>query len=159
MSTDRTYDTETMAELCVRQGRLGEAIAIYRTLADTAADDAGRARARGRLRTLEASRQPLGDAEVPAADVPLPEAPGVAVHVGDDQITVAWSLPPETTAPAVELLVIARTPSGIETVKKTIPLAAASGRLGLAAAGLHSALAAAGSVALGRFVPLVRSRR
>ena len=29
------YETETMAELCARQGRLQEAVAIYRRLLDT----------------------------------------------------------------------------------------------------------------------------
>ena len=33
MTTDHLYETETMAELCARQGRLGEAISIYRALA------------------------------------------------------------------------------------------------------------------------------
>ena len=37
------FDTETMAELCVKQGLAGEALAIYRRLADatTDADRAG----------------------------------------------------------------------------------------------------------------------
>ena len=32
------FDTETMAELCVKQGLTGEALAIYRRLADGDAD-------------------------------------------------------------------------------------------------------------------------
>ena len=33
------FDTETMAELCVKQGLTGEAVAIYRRLAATTRDD------------------------------------------------------------------------------------------------------------------------
>ena len=36
MSTDHLYETETMAELCARQGRIGEAISIYRSLGESA---------------------------------------------------------------------------------------------------------------------------
>jgi len=38
MSMEHLYETETMAELCARQGRLSEAIAIFRELAETATD-------------------------------------------------------------------------------------------------------------------------
>jgi hypothetical protein len=38
MSMEHLYETETMAELCSRQGRLSEAISIFRELAETAAD-------------------------------------------------------------------------------------------------------------------------
>jgi hypothetical protein len=71
MSMEHLYETETMAELCARQGRLSEAIAIFRELAETAADSATRARARARLDTLEASWQPLRVAEVPPCGLGL----------------------------------------------------------------------------------------
>lgn len=156
-TADRIYETETMAELCARQGRLTEAIAIYRRLAAESSDASLRARCRGRLAMLEATWRPLRDVEVPAADIALPEAPGVAVQVGDDQITVAWALASDTTSAALDLLIIQRAASGVETQKKTIPLDALAGRLGLAAPGVHSALAAVGSIVEGRFVPLARS--
>jgi hypothetical protein len=71
---------------------------------------------------------------------------------------VAWSLPVDTAAPALDVLLLTRTPSGIETSKRTIPVATPSGRLGLFTPAIHSALAAAGSLAASRFIPLARSR-
>jgi hypothetical protein len=158
MSMEHLYETETMAELCARQGRLTEAIAIFRELAETAGDESARARAKARLATLEASWQPLRVAEIPPADVPLPSPPGVSVLVGEDQVTVAWALPSETSAPALDVLVLQRTPGGIDPQKKLLPLPQTSGRIGLLLPGVHSALAAAGTVRDGRFVPLARSR-
>jgi hypothetical protein len=157
MSMEHLYETETMAELCARQGRLSEAIAIFRELAETAADSATRARARARLDTLEASWQPLRVAEVPPADLALPAIPGVALLLGEDQVTVAWALPPETNSPALDVLVLQRTPGGIDPQKKLLPLTETSGRIGLLLPGVHSALAAAGTIREGRFVAIVRS--
>jgi hypothetical protein len=116
-----------------------------------------RARATTRLHTLQASWQPLRVAEVPPADVALPAIPGVSLVLGEDQVTVAWALPPETNSPALDVLVLQRTPSGIDPQKKLLPLTATSGRIGLLLPGLHSALAAAGTLREGRFVPIVRS--
>ena len=157
MSMEHLYETETMAELCARQGRLSEAIAIFRELAETAADSATRARARARLDTLEASWQPLRVAEVPPADLALPAIPGVALLLGEDQVTVAWALPPETNSPALDVLVLQRTPGGIDPQKKLLPLTETSGHIGLLLPGVHSALAAAGTIREGRFVAIVRS--
>jgi hypothetical protein len=157
MTSDHLYETETMAELCARQGRLGEAISIYRALADGSADAGTRARAQSRLATLEATWQPLREAEVPPADIPLPGTPGVAVQVGEDQVTVAWALPAETTPLALDVLVLQRTGSGIDAQKKLLPVETPSGRLGLLVPGVHSVVAAAGTVRAGRFVPLARS--
>jgi hypothetical protein len=154
---DHPYQTETMAELCARQGRIGEAIGIYRHLTGAMTDGAHRARLQRRLATLEARWHPDGEREATPADVPLPRAPGVAVVIGDEQITVAWNLDPGTLAPALDLLLLARTNSGIEAVKRIVPLTAASGRLGLATPAIHSAAAAAGSLVDGRFLPLARS--
>jgi hypothetical protein len=157
MNADHIYQTETMAELCARQGRIGEAIGIYRRLTDAVTDTTLRARLQRRLATLEARWQP-SDREVAPADVPLPATPGVSVLVGDEQITVAWSLPVDTAAPALDLLLLTRTPSGIEADKRTVPLSAPTGRLALFTPGVHSATAAAGSLAGLRFIPLARSR-
>jgi hypothetical protein len=157
MSMEHLYETETMAELCARQGRLSEAIAIFRELAETAADSATRTRARARLDTLEATWQPLRVAEVPPADLALPAIPGVALLLGEDQVTVAWALPPETNSPALDVLVLQRTPGGIDPQKKLLPLTETSGHIGLLLPGVHSALAAAGTIREGRFVAIVRS--
>jgi hypothetical protein len=158
-TADTIYETETMAELCARQGRIGEAIHIYRRLAETVADASVRARCLSRLGKLEATWQPLRDVEAPPADIPIPQAPGVTVQVGDDQVTIAWALPPGVSAPAVDLFLVQRTPAGIETSKKILPLETWSGRMGLVTPAIHSALAAAGTIVEGRFVPLARSPR
>jgi hypothetical protein len=157
MTTDHLYETETMAELCARQGRIGEAISIYRSLGESADNPATRTRAQARLATLESTWQPLRETEVPPADIPLPPEPGVAVLVGEDQITVAWALPADTAPLALDILVMQRTAAGIDAQKKLLPLATATGRLGLAVPSVHSAVAAAGTVREGRFVALARS--
>jgi hypothetical protein len=159
MNPDTIYETETMAELCARQGRVGEAIDIYRRLADSLSDAALRARIERRLDTLQATWRPPRQIDVRPADVAIPTAPGVAVVVGDDQVTIAWALPLGTVSPAVDLLLLQRTPTGIETVKQTLPLDGPSGRLAVAAPAVHSAVAAVGPVMGGRFVPLARSPR
>jgi hypothetical protein len=87
----------------------------------------------------------------------LPPIPGVSLLLGDDQVTVAWALPPETSSPALDVLVLQRTPAGIDPQKKLLPLTETSGRIGLLLPGVHSALAAAGTIREGRFVPIVRS--
>ena len=157
MTTDHLYETETMAELCARQGRLSEAISIYRGLTESAPDAATRTRARARLATLESTWQPLREIEVPPADIALPGVPGVAVLVGEDQVTIAWALPDDTTPLALDVLVMQKTHAGIDAQKKLLPVATASGRLGLAVPAVHSAVVAAGTVRAGRFVALART--
>jgi len=151
------YETETMAELCARQGRPGEAVAIYRRLCDTHPHAERKARWLDRLQAL-AGAAGRADAEMVPADIPLPKAPGVAVAANDDGVTIAWSLAPETPAPTLELFLIQRTPAGVETGKRTVALAAPAGRLAFAVPALHSALAAVGRREGDRFVPLARSR-
>jgi hypothetical protein len=158
MTSDHLFETETMAELCARQGRLSEAISIYRSLAESAADASTRTRAQARLSSLESTWQPLRETEVPPADLALPAVPGVTVLVGEDQITLAWALPSDTSPLALDLLVLQKTGAGIEAQKKLLPLATPSGRLGLAVPAVHSAVAAAGTVSNGHFVPLARSQ-
>jgi hypothetical protein len=87
----------------------------------------------------------------------LPAIPGVALLLGEDQVTVAWALPPETNSPALDVLVLQRTPGGIDPQKKLLPLTETSGHIGLLLPGVHSALAAAGTIREGRFVAIVRS--
>ena len=157
MTTDHLYETETMAELCARQGRIGEAISIYRALGESGPDLAARTRAKGRLTALESTWQPLRETEVPPADIPLPSPPGVAVLVGEDQVTIAWALPEDTAPLALDVLVLQKTAAGIDAQKKLLPLETASGRIGLAVPSVHSAIAAAGTVRAGRFVALAQS--
>lgn len=159
MSASELYETETMAELFARQGRLGEAIDIYRRLTDAGAAPEARKRWKIRLGQLEARWQPGRVTEAPPADVPLPPAPGVTVLASEDQVTVAWALPGHVQPVTIELMLIQRTPAGIETIKKSLSVENTAGRLGLSAPGIHSALAAVGTTSDGRFVPLARSVR
>jgi hypothetical protein len=157
--TDDIFETETMAELCARQGRLGEAVTIFRHLLASAPRSPARARWQARLAELESHWQPAGEGEVAPADIPLPPVPGVNVQTTEDAVTVAWALPASTPAPALEVFFVQRTPGGIETTKRTLPLDSPSGRRGFAVPGLHSAIAAAGTLVEGRFVPVARSGR
>lgn len=154
MNTDHLYETETMAELCARQGRIGEAITIFQELLSKVTESEPRARFEARLATLESAWQPLRESRLPPADIPLPATPGTAVLVSEDQLTIAWSLPKDVGPLALEVLALQRSPSGIEVQKKLLPLSVASGRIGLELPGLHSAIAAAGTLRDGCFVPL-----
>jgi len=87
----------------------------------------------------------------------LPAEPGVAVLVADDQVTIAWALPADTTPLALDLLVLQKSDTGIDAQKKLLPLASPSGRIGLSVPAVHSAIAAGGTVRAGRFVALARS--
>jgi septum site-determining protein MinC len=60
------FATETMAELCARQGRTGDAVAIYRRLLGGAVDEERRSRWAARLAVLEqaaAARPPAADGD------------------------------------------------------------------------------------------------
>jgi hypothetical protein len=120
-------------------------------------DAATRTRAQARLTTLESTWQPLRETEVPPADIPLPTLPGVAVLVADDQVTIAWSLPTDTTPLALDVLVLQKSSTGIDAQKKLLPVDLPSGRIGLSVPSVHAAIAAAGTVRAGRFVALARS--
>jgi hypothetical protein len=155
---DELYETETMAELCARQGRPGEAVTIYRRLCESHPGAARKARWLERLLALE-GQAGRGDREMAPSEIPLPATPGVAVAANDDGVTVAWSLAPETPEPTLELFLIQRTPTGVETGKRTLPLASHAGRVAFAVPALHSALAAVGRREGDRFVPIARSPR
>jgi septum site-determining protein MinC len=68
------FATETMAELCARQGRFADAAAIYRRLLDGALDDEKRARWSARLEALAGAPERAAAAAPPPAppDTPLP---------------------------------------------------------------------------------------
>ncbi len=159
MSENELYETETMAELFARQGRLGEAIAIYRRLAGLPAAPDVQARWKARLSKLEARWQPGRVTESPPMEIPLPVAPGVSVLASEDQVTVAWALPPDAGQACLEIVLIQRTAAGIETLKRSVAVDTPAGRVGLAVPGLHSAIAAVGRTTGGHFVPLARSAR
>ena len=163
------FETETMAELCARQGRLSEAVAIYRRLVDAQLPDQQRpprgpererrSRWADRLQALEKAWGYAAGEELEPELIPLPNPPGVAVSASDDSVTVAWALAPATPEPTLELLLIQKTPSGVETSKRAIRLDEPAGRIAFAVPALHSALAAVGRKQGDRFVPLARSRR
>ena len=156
------YETETMAELCARQGRLQEAVAIYRRLLDTHPGGSEQHVARwntppGRSGAGLGPRRRRGDRARPHPPARRPRV--VHLTANDDSVTVAWALPAGQPHPTLELFLIQRTPSGVETSKRRLPLPTPSGRVAFAVPALHTALAAVGRLQGDRFVPLARSRR
>ena len=139
------FDTETMAELCVRQGLIDQAIGIFQRLAE-GADDAG-VRLRYETRISDLSQDP--------ALAPI-EIPGLRVTEKDDAVEIEWRLAPETPTPTLQVLLMRRGPDGIETEPRSLPLAAPHGRTVFAIANLCGVRAAAGRLDGGAFVPLVR---
>jgi hypothetical protein len=139
------FDTETMAELCVRQGLVDQAITIYQRMAITADDAHLRRRYQERIVALE--QRP---------DFAPLETPGLRIHAGDGEVSVEWRLPTETTEAALQLLLLRRTPQGIEAEKRTIPVASPHGRTTVVASDLHSVRAAAGRLVGEMFVPIIR---
>jgi hypothetical protein len=140
-----TFDTETMAELCVRQGLTDQAIGIFRRLAEVADDPGIRRRYEARLSEL---------AHDPAV-API-ETPGLRVTEREGDVEIEWRLPPEIPSPTLQVLLLRRGPEGIETDPRTLPLAGTQGRTNLAAPNLCGVRAAAGRLVEGSFVPLVR---
>jgi hypothetical protein len=139
------FDTETMAELCVRQGLVDQAITIYQRMATTADDAHLRRRYQERIVALE--QRP---------DFAPLETPGLRIHAGDGEVSVEWRLPTDTTAAAVQLLLLRRTPQGIQAEKRTIPVESPHGRTTVVASDLHSVRAAAGRLVGEMFVPIIR---
>ena len=111
------FDTETMAELCVRQGLIDQAIGIFRRLAEVA-DDA-------RIRLRYETR--ISDLAQDASLAPI-EVPGLRVTEKDDTVEIEWRLAPETPTPTLQVLLMRRGPDGIETDPRSLPLAAPHGR-------------------------------
>lgn len=153
------FETETMAELCARQGRLGEAVAIYDRLLTLAMEPATRVRFSDRRDELAALHRAQGGGAQTISDLPIPGAPGVLATVGDGEALLAWAVPAGTTNTLLEVLLVFRSPSGVETERRAVPIATTTGRLALPAPGLHSVVAAVGVERQGVFVPLARSPR
>ncbi len=139
------FETETMAELCLKQGLIDQAIDIFRRLAEAAEDPETRRRCEARLSAL--AREP--------SVVPL-ETPGLRVSERADSVEIEWRLPPETRAPALQLLLLRQTPEGIAADPRTLPVTAADGRLIVPVSNLRGVRAAAGRLEGDAFIPLAR---
>jgi len=175
------FETETMAELCVKQGLFRDALAIYRRLLLVAPDADARERRERRIAEIELRlgiEQPRAPRSIAAAPAPPAVAPAAAVSAGaavaplpidlalpgiqarrDEgahEVTLEWRLPDDTRAPALQILVLRREPGGIAAERRTVPLDQAAGQLKLPLDGVHSVRAAAGRLDGDRFVPLAR---
>lgn len=146
------FETETMAELCLRQGHRDEALDIYRRLRDRTPAGAARKRLDERVRFIEGAAPPAAARPVPP---PLP-LPGVRTRQSGDQLVVEWRLPRQTPAPALEILLVTAGEAGVTTERRAIELQNDAGQLELRVRGLHSARAAAGTRGSSGFVPLAR---
>lgn len=154
------FETETMAELCARQGRVGEALAIYEhLLGQGGGTSTDRARWASRREQLAGAFAAQGGKLASLDDLALPDPPGVRAQASEGVALFAWALPETVEAPVLEVLLILRTGGGVETARRRLTLTDNVGRLSLPAPGLHSALAAVGTLTGGRFVPLARSPR
>jgi hypothetical protein len=149
------FETETMAELCIKQGLLAEGVDIYRRLLRGAPDEMTRARRRRRLAELERELRTPGGARPSPPPVPV-EEPALTARQESEGLVIEWSLPAALRAPALQLLLLTRTKAGIAAETRTLHLEAPRGRTTVAAPTLHSFRAAAGHLDGERFIPLVR---
>jgi hypothetical protein len=139
------FETETMAELCVKQGLIEQAIDIFRRLAESAADERSRRRYEARLSEL---------AHGPGV-APL-ETPGLRITERGEAVQIEWRLPKHVASPALELLLLRHGPDGIVADRRKLALPAPSGTMSVPAPGLQHARAAAGRAEGDVFVPMVR---
>ena len=171
---DNPFETETMAELCVRQGHRDEGLAIYRRLLGRAADAAARERLGARVALLEvepgltggptpppATGLPVGERLERGRPTPLMEA-GLRATIAGAELLIDWRLPaephPREPQPReLEVLLVLRTATGVATETRSLRLEGETGRLTLHVEGLHSARAAAGYRRDNRFIPLLRA--
>jgi hypothetical protein len=151
------FETETMAELCVKQGLVTEALGMYRRLVDGAPDAATRARRAARLAELERVARGAADVRADAPGAPVgPNEPTLTLVRRGDALIFSWALPPETRAPTLQLLLVRRGEDDVETETRTVALGAARGTTTIDAPGLHSLRAAVGWLDGARFVPIAR---
>lgn len=152
------FETETMAELCLKQGLVRDALIIYRRLLAAAVDEGTRARRAQRITELELRdiRPHAVPTEPPATDIRARVQAWLAARSDDRQVTFDWQLPAGTPVPALQILVLRREETGISAERRTVRLPDAEGTLSLPIARIHSLRAAAGRLEGDRFVPLVR---
>jgi hypothetical protein len=151
------FETETMAELCLRQGHRNESLAIYRRLLARAADEPTRVRLGARLSAIQTDPSAGTGAAPPVTPSPLTE-PGVRTTAAGDALSIEWKLPPALPRPrTLELLIVLRTSAGVATQNRSLPLESDTGRCDLQIPGLHSARAAVGYHREGHFIPTLRA--
>lgn len=152
------FETETMAELCLKQGLVRDALIIYRRLLAAAVDESTRTRRAQRIAELELrdSGPHAVPNEPPASDIRARLQAWLAARVDVRQVTFDWQLPAGTRVPALQILVLRREETGISAERRTVRLPDAEGTLSLPIARIHSLRAAAGRLEGDRFVPLVR---
>jgi septum formation inhibitor MinC len=129
------FGTETMAELCARQGRLGEAIKIYQRLLSQSPAPDKQARWTDRCKSLERARAHAPDLILPdlprpieTAPEPAPAAAATAPGAGldDHDITVVEPEPKEAPVASAEP---ARAPSEAPVAVPSPPVAASTSRV------------------------------
>ena len=143
------FDTETMAELCVKQGLTAEAVSIYRRLAAATSD-------LDKRRLYEARIGALAHPALEPSDITPMETPDLRVARRGDEVEIEWRLPSDVGTPALQMLVLRRTPDGIVAEPRTVELGSTDGRTVVDVPGLHSLRVAAGRLRDGRFIPIVR---
>lgn len=164
-SRENPFETETMAELCLRQGHRSESLAIYRRLLARASDEPTRARLATRLTTIQTDPS-AGTGAVAAPSVvpsspPAPAAltePGLRATAAGEALSIEWKLPPTLRQRTLELLVVVRTSAGVATETRSLSLESDTGRCELHIPGLHSARAAVGYHRDNRFIPTLRAQ-
>ena len=140
------FETETMAELCLRQGHHEEAVAIYRGLWERSDYPNQRNRLSERLLALGS----------PVAEDAL-LTPGIRLTQRASQILVSWRLPATVVIPAMEILLVRRAPEGITTESRFVKLESNEGTVVLDVDDVVLARAAVGHRDGGVFIPLVRA--
>jgi len=163
---ENPFETETMAELCVRQGHGEEGLAIYRRLLGRAADAAARERLGARVARLESAllASEPGSAARPAqrdeaGQAAPPSQPGLRAAIDGHRLIIDWRLPAAEPRPReLQVLLVMRAATGVTTETRSLRLDAQSGRIQLQVEGLHSARAAAGHRRDDRFVPILRTQ-
>ena len=124
INQDTLYETETMAELYATQGRLQEAIAIYRRLLDGHPDSDRCAHWIERLEALEQSWGHAAGEEIEPEPIPLARPARRDGEGEDDSVTVAWSLPPADARAGAGAAAHPETATGVETTRRSLRLEA-----------------------------------
>jgi hypothetical protein len=84
------------------------------------------------------------------------ETPELRVVRRGDEVEIEWRLPSGVGTPALQMLVLRRTPDGIAAEPRTVPLSSTEGRTVMEVPALHSLRVAAGRLRDDRFIPIVR---